>query len=272
MQKFSLVLIGLMSSIPQAFAADAKAPLRTPPAEVYQWSGLYAGVSLGAGQSRFGWYSEPSFVGLAPGGTVNPTFTTTPFSIGLKSTKAIAGLHIGYNWTSEQFVYGLEADWQTGSYRTGNFIPLAPPAPNVSAFAINGTNTDLLGAKINDTGSLSARLGLIALPRLMIYSTGGLALANLTAQGSYVARSGIGTPAATYSQTKLMTGWSAGVGVDYALSQNWILGADYRYADYGHKSVQLGSLTNNPSGRTWAINNVIRLTNSATMVRLSYRF
>ncbi|NDA45701.1 MAG: porin family protein [Alphaproteobacteria bacterium] len=272
MQKLSLSVLALLAGLPQAFAADAKAPLRTPPAETYHWNGLYTGVSVGAGQSRFGWYSEPSFTGLVLGGTTNPTFTTTPFSLGLKSTKAIAGLHIGYNWTSEPLVYGLEADWQTGSYRTGNFIPLPPPAPNMTAFAINGTSTDLLGAKVNYTASLSARLGLIALPRLMIYATGGLALANLTAQGSYVARTGIGTPAASYSQSTLMTGWSAGFGADYALSQNWTLGADYRYADYGHKSVQLGSLTNNPSGRTWAINNVIRLTNSATMIRLSYRF
>ena len=117
MQKLSLSVLALLAGLPQAFAADAKAPLRTPPAETYHWNGLYTGVSVGAGQSRFGWYSEPSFTGLVPGGTTNPTFTTSPFSLGLKSTKAIAGLHIGYNWTSH---------WFMGSKQIGRRAPIAP--------------------------------------------------------------------------------------------------------------------------------------------------
>ena len=258
------------SGLTKAHAADIAAPKTT--ANNMQWSGFYTGLSIGAGLSRFAWDSQPTFVGVVAGGNPTLNFTTTPFATAFKSTRALSGLQIGHLWTSGQIAFGMEADLNSTSYRTGNFIPLPPPAPNVTAFAINGSPTDLLGAKVNYTASLRARLGLIATPDLLIYGTTGLALANVTATGSYIGRIGIGSPAATYQQTALMSGWSAGFGADYALNRNWSLGGEYLYANYGHKSFQLGSLTNNPSGRIWAINNVIGLTASSLTLKLNYRF
>ena len=40
-----------------------------------------------------------------------------------------------------------------------------------------------------------------------------------------------------------MTGWTAGLGDDYSLTDQWLLGAEYQYTDYGHRSFPLGSVT-----------------------------
>ena len=239
---------------------------------VMSWGGLYAGVNLGAGVGRFQWGSTPTFAGLVAGGTTVPTYTTTPFSTALTSVNLIGGGQIGYQWRLNKSTFGFEADFQRTGIKTGRFAPLNPLPPNTSAFATTGATTDLLSATVNYSASLRARFGYSVQERLLIYATGGVALGNVTADGSYLNRGGIGSSAAFYIHATNLRGWTVGLGADYSLDELWILGGEYRYTDYSHGSLQLGSLTNSPSGRIWVINNSISLATSAAVLKLNRKF
>lgn len=120
------------------------------------------------------------------------------------------GAHVGANWQNGSFVFGLEGDvnytWNENSYVLGG-VP-----------ADIGTDW---------TGSIRVRAG-VAMDRTLIYGTGGLALA----------RGYIETPIGDESET--FTGWTAGVGVEHAFTDNWTARLEYRYSDYGSDDFGLG--------------------------------
>ena len=273
MQKAVVGLFVFGALLADAHAADIPQPRVSSRTNVSaaSWDGLYAGLKLGGDLERFRWDSTPTFAGLVAGGTTIPSNLTTPFSTSLNSTNIIAGGQIGYQWQVREAVFGLEADFQRTGANTGRFVPLDPPASVTSAFDTSGPTTDLLSAKAPYSASLRTRFGLAVQERVLIYGTAGIAFANVTATGNYVARTGLGSAAATYERNAIFTGWTAGFGAEIALTDKWLLGAEYRYSDYGGRSSQLGSLTNNPSGRIWNINNSIGLTSSSTVLKLNYK-
>ena len=268
---FGLFMCGAICA--QAHAADMPQSKLSPGANASapKWDGLYAGLKLGVDFGQFHWDSAPAFTGLAPGGTTIPNYLTTPFSTSLSASDLIAGAQIGYQWQVRNAVFGLEADFQRMGVSTGRFVPLQPPAPIVSAFDRSAPNTDLLSARAHYSASVRTRVGLALQERILLYATAGVAFANVTAAGNYTARVGIGSAAASYERTTNFTGWTAGFGAELALTEKWLLGAEYRYSDFGRKPFQLGSFTNNPSGRTWAINNSIGLASSAIIIKLNYK-
>ena len=236
-----------------------------------RWDGFYTGLKIGSGLGRFQWDSTPSFMGLVAGGTTVPTYITTPFSTSMRSLNLIAGGQIGYQWKFGKTIFGFEADFQRAGDRTGRFVPLSPPPPNATAFDVSGPATDILSAKTSFSGSFRTRVGLAASERVLVYGTGGITFANVTAAGHYEARGGIGSPAGSYEKTSTFAGWTTGFGVEFAFTDKWLLGAEYRYSDFGRRSLQLGSLTNSPSGRIWSINNSIGLTSSSVALTLNYK-
>jgi outer membrane immunogenic protein len=85
--------------------------------------------------------------------------------------------------------------------------------------------------KVDSSGSVRARAGLVILPTTLIYATGGLALAKF----QFSEHDG---PTAT---TSVMTGWTAGGGIDQALTRNLIVRVEYFYADYGSRNFSVSS-------------------------------
>ena len=75
-------------------------------------------------------------------------------------------------------------------------------------------------------GSARARLGL-AFDRWMVYGTGGVSFTE------YERR--IFAPGAGFGErlTSARTGWNVGAGVNFAFTDHLILGAEYRYTDFG---------------------------------------
>ncbi|TIU34731.1 MAG: porin family protein, partial [Mesorhizobium sp.] len=70
---------------------------------------------------------------------------------------------------------------------------------------------------------VNAEAGLAA-DRWLIYGVGGVAFAGIeTSQDA-----GTG-----FAETRTGAGWTIGAGVDYALSNNIVVGAQYRYYDFG---------------------------------------
>ena len=70
--------------------------------------------------------------------------------------------------------------------------------------------------------------GVAATGDALIYATGGLAVANVE-----VSIDNLGFDGDNYSDSDTLTGWTAGAGVEYRLTENVSVGAEYLYVDLG---------------------------------------
>src|SRR5262245_14642977 len=212
-----------------SFAADW--PLMGPqlypsaPRMAVEWTGIYFGVNAG-----YGWAQGSSTTvfggGLTNAGLPAPPGTTTPLGLGatelggtgLFSSSSprggIAGGQIGFNWQAGMVVFGAELDAQwSGQSNTVSLI-CTPPMPGCTASE---------AIKIRSLTTGRARVGL-AFDWLMPYVTAGGALVNAR-DDLTVNVGGVSALFPPLSNTSL--GWTAGAGVDIALSSNWSARFEY---------------------------------------------
>jgi outer membrane immunogenic protein len=223
-----------------AMAADlgrpAPAPVYTkapPPPTTYSWTGFYVG-----GDAGYGWANSNGTLTTAAGAPL------APYSYDVNGP--IAGGFIGGNYQINQFVLGLEGDWQWSNL-TGNGGSIASVGAG-GPFAISTT--------VNNYGSIRGRLG-VAFDRFLVFGTGGWALGNFST--SYV--SGV-APLGSVGGSSA-NGWTVGGGVEYAFTDNLLGRVEYRYTD-------LGTVSGTPSvGFAEAGNN---LTINDIRVGLAYKF
>jgi outer membrane immunogenic protein len=198
-----------------AFAAEP-APL-PPPVPIFTWTGLYVGGQIGYawGRDPVSWSGISSDDELAAG-----TFSQTPQGV-------IGGAHVGYNLQYNQWlVLGVEGSVDGTSLSH----TLAVPVNDIFGDTPGSiTATD----KGNVQGSLRGRIG-IAFDRALIYGTGGVAFAGFNT--TLVDTTGFFTTVpgtnATFSNTR--AGWTAGGGIEYAVTDNWWVRAEYRYSNFGN--------------------------------------
>ncbi len=110
----------------------------------------------------------------------------------------LAGLHAGYNFQSGNIVYGIENDF-------------------------NYNFDDKNDARLEWDASGRARVG-YALDRTLVFATVGA-----TAAGGKVEVPGTG------KKDDILIGWTAGGGVEYAITDNILMRGEYRYSDFGKK-------------------------------------
>jgi outer membrane immunogenic protein len=189
----------LAADLPNEKGPPAFAP---PPPPAFSWTGVYIG-----GQVGYQWGTSSPFGVTVPG----DVFAAT--EPGYNDQGIVGGAHIGYNWQVTQFVFGLEGDVEGTSYR-GSGVGTIPA----------GTGYDTSRANIE--ASIRARVGW-AWDRVLIYATGGGAYASINnTVGAF------GAPP-TFSSTADRFGWTAGGGIEYAITNNWSARVEYRYTDYG---------------------------------------
>jgi outer membrane immunogenic protein len=203
-----------------AFGANAAdltvepAPI-APVAEAFNWTGFYVGVHGGIGAGDFDHHLSISEVG-GPGYEDIGTVTTD-------AGGGFGGAQVGYNYEfSNHVVLGAEADIAAAaidgkvSFDGSDFIPV-----NIEA----GTSVDWFG-------TVRARLG-YAFDNVLVYGTGGFAYGdvkttlngNLDGQGF------------DYSYSDTQTGWTVGAGVEYGITKNITLKAEYLYVDLGSSTI-----------------------------------
>jgi outer membrane immunogenic protein len=219
-----------------AGAADIYQPASLKDGPVYPvvaWTGFYAGVNGG------GAWSDPV--------TANKIFDVTN-ATGALNLKDVNGLtpaggfgggQIGYNWQGifgPQVVFGIEADLQGGdisdssrSSVSGNGF--AMPAPG-STFR---STYDL-----NYFGTVRGRLG-YAFDQTLIYATGGFAYGGVDYKGVATRNK---TPFDTLYDVRrddVDTGYAVGGGVEFRVSPNWSIKAEYQYIDLGEDRLTAGA-------------------------------
>src|ERR1700724_1297419 len=232
-RRILLASAGAMVLAGRAFAADlpsrAPPPVFLPPPPVFTWTGVYLG-----GQIGYAWANDPSDVVFSappppppppapppprrpppPPPTASPPSIGNPF--GYSPQGVIGGAHIGYNLQIQQWVIGLEGSVDGTSLSRSVFEP-------VSGFTV-GTRSDV-------QGSIRGRAG-IAFDRVLLYATGGVAFASITDNYTDTTGAITGSPGASSSFSKTRVGWTVGGGLEYAVTNNWSLRAEYRYSDFG---------------------------------------
>ena len=215
--------LGLMQ-IASAADMPVKAPIMKAPMVVpYSWSGFYIGGNAGYHwtDAKFDWEFAPGFPDSAAniaarGGTAANTLRQRGFT---------GGLQIGYNWQFNNIVAGLEADF--------NFLGgSASFGPQYVGGGLPAANTVTESARARWLATVRPRLGILVMPRTLLYATGGLAVARV----KYFDHTDYLASMQEASQTTTRVGWTAGVGGEHALDNRWSVKGEWLYADLGSTS------------------------------------
>jgi high affinity Mn2+ porin len=189
-----------------AVAGDlpANLPVKAPIwSAIYDWTGFYVGGHFGYGDASFG-----------PG--TNPIPLQGVF-LPHSPTGLIGGFQAGYNRQfSNHLVLGVEAD---ASFVSPIDVPRLTPAP--------------FNTSIDYVGTLRGRIG-YAFGPWMPYLTGGLAWGHT----HVIVNDDAGGLVATLKGYQ--TGWTAGAGVEFAVSGNWSAKVEYDYIDLSRRMYDLG--------------------------------
>jgi len=211
-------LLGSMSAIAltgSAFAADLAPP--PPIVPIFTWTGAYIG-----GQIGYAWTSGANnFTGVDP-------YSGAAFvsSVGQTPNGVIGGANLGYNLQINQWVIGLEGSVD-GTSMT-----------NTGALAFPDGAIVTLHTNAPVQGSIRGRVG-FTFDRILIFATGGVAFGEFDSQYNY---DGLGATvgavhlapfyaSSNFSDTHV--GWTVGGGIQYALTDDWSVRAEYRYTDWG---------------------------------------
>ncbi|MBC8716121.1 outer membrane protein [Ochrobactrum sp. Marseille-Q0166] len=175
-------------------------------------------------------YEEPAPVVAAPvfswngaylGGQIGYGWGKSRFgdefdTVNVKPDGFLGGLYAGYNFDlGNSVVLGIDGDITYNNLKDTNTF-----------------DEDVyLESKLRWSGAVRARAG-YAVDRFLPYIAGGVAFGSV--------KNTIGDDEVSFSQSKTLTGWTAGAGVDYAATDNVIVRLEYRYTDYGHKDYDFG--------------------------------
>jgi outer membrane immunogenic protein len=235
-------------------------------APIYNWTGFYVGVNAGGA-----WNNSDA--------TTNTVFSPTGYfaatsvpPIGIAGNQSInrsgftGGLTAGYNWQASNWVIGIESDFNyfggKGSTSTTALYPCCAP----NTFTVNSS------ASSDWLMTFRGRAGVLVTPALLLYGTGGLALANVKANYLFTDTFAAANESASISNTRY--GWTAGVGGEYALMNGWSIKAEYLYVDLGKASVTSTNLTTTGLGAfpTSVFTHTIDLHSNIGRVGLNYKF
>jgi outer membrane immunogenic protein len=246
-----LASVGAIAIAGSAYAADlpyrGPPPVYLPPPPIFTWTGIYIG-----GQVGYAWGRDNTDIS-----TLDPA---APFSSISSSPKGvIGGAHIGYNlqipswnwFSSSGVVIGLEGTVDGASSDTTVFDPF-------SGIAVR--------SRADVQGSIRGRLG-VAFDRILIYGTGGAAFAEVKNDYTDTFGTFTGLAGTLEGISKTRSGWTVGGGFAYAITNNWSIGAEYRYSDFGrYNDFAFGSIvTPAPIARH-------HLTENQVQAEVSYKF
>lgn len=200
MKKFLLAGVGLVAlgvtaasaaDIPRRHAPPAQAPVYVVPP--FSWTGAYVGLYGGGG-----WGSSE--------------FTAPLPSSSFRTSGALVGGTLGYNYQVGQTVLGIEADGGWSNVR--------------GSAACGGTTC---GIRNNWLATVRGRLGYAA-GGFMPYITGGAAFGDVK------------TTVTGFGDTHdTKAGWTVGGGIEAALVGPWSAKLEYLYVDLGEVDTALGA-------------------------------
>lgn len=215
-----------------AGAADlvtkAPAPQAAP---VMLWTGPYVGLGVGAYSHR------------ASSSELTPGFEA--FSGSLTDNSAFVSGHAGYNWQVNRFVLGVEADISSPSRSaTINYGPVFSP------------NSETFTTRVHWLSTVRGRVG-VTFSNLLLYATGGLAIADISNVRSNPTILGV-----LARDEGVRTTGVVGAGAEYKLSRQWSVRIEGLWMKFPDRTVNTNDAFGIPG-----LNYRTRFTNEVAMVR-----
>lgn len=240
MKKFLLAGVALSAFVAgPAMAADlpVRAPVyKGPPPVVtyFSWTGCYVGAHVGGLWVQKDWSVGPGDPLLLPGQNIGSH----------DANGWLGGGQLGCNYQVGGWVFGVQGDYAWAD--------------------ANGSSADLLfpggtiSSNVKSLASVTGRVG-YAWDRFLGYVKGGGAWEKDEYTGTFAALTG------TASQTR--SGWTVGVGGEYAFTYNLTGFIEYNYYDFGDKGV---SLIDQFGGTYYAAN--IKESKSVVKIGVNWKF
>jgi opacity protein-like surface antigen len=218
-RRLVLSLVSVLATITASHAADlyrgdAGGSLKDAP--VYApgtWTGFYAGINLGA---------------AAGTSNVSDPYGASLFGDTIRTPGALAGGQIGYNYQMGSLVGGVEAEAGWANLDGSNTC-FATSSFGGNAGYFYSSNCK---AHVDALGTLTARLGTtLDSGQTLLYAKGGAAWEDISNSATLNALGG------TTGSSGYKWGWTAGGGVERALSPHWSIKAEYDYLDFGGRNL-----------------------------------
>jgi len=268
-----LTLLAAIASQP-VFATD----------KISNWAGFYIG-----GNAGYAWGTENNTLNIDDGSTALSCHFCAAVVGGNDAGLAqaagsshfdphgfVGGAQLGYNWQKENWVYGLEADFESFNQQQTNAGSVQLPAnsgfgncgaaPCVGSFSSSVRSDWLL--------TVRPRIGYVWNSTL-IYGTAGLALSQLSFRQTY--NDNVFLPfgaggTATSSSSVTRAGWTVGGGIEQALGKNWSAKIEYLYVRFGGLNAT-GILHDDfPTDTANFYNSIDHLASNIVRVGFNYKF
>jgi outer membrane immunogenic protein len=141
------------------------------------------------------------------------------------------GGYVGYNWQMDSFLLGVETDAGFTGWETDG-----------------GGKKNKFKGDVGVIGSVRGRVG-FAWDRLLLFGTGGFGYADLNVNNA-------GKNKHNKNDGDFLTGWVAGGGVEFAVTDNVLVKLEYLYYDVGEEWDGKNKKNNNKKDGQFAINTV----------------
>ena len=237
-----------------ASAADMPvpaAPAYYPPAYrpvIYDWTGIYGGVHLGAGLLEDQVTTTTTTI-LQPSGTVTKL---SPFSV-------VSGAQVGFNYQIQQVVLGAEGTftWSniSGTQTTPSLLPTISEN-STSRPRWYATATGKIGFAAND---------------FLFYAKGGVAWMNV----NYIQDVSVGGGQSSQTITDTRSGFTVGGGIEFGMTESLSARVEYDFLDFGTKNYNFSNLNVLPVGGVitpLVLPVSIRSSTSLITAGINYRF
>lgn len=226
--KASVASAVILAGSSAVYAADAPiydkgvvtAPVVAP---VWTWAGFYGGLFAG-----YAWGDVETVHPATGGGVAYSAATVGSYDVD-DSDGFFGGGTLGYNWQSDNFVFGLEGELGYLDIGGSEIDPWA------SAIGFTDLRAD---ADTDFYMSLTGRAG-FAFDQLLLYVKGGGTFLNAEVAMTDACAGGANCSATTYaaSDDDWQGGWTVGAGAEWMIGGGWSTKLEYMYYDFGDTSV-----------------------------------
>ena len=218
----------LLMGVVAADAADL-APqtyTRAAPVPLYSWTGFYLGLNAGAASL------DADLKVLAQTAPGTPFPFERPYNDSFHKLGFIGGGQIGYNWQTGMSVLGVEADAAWSDLKASSDTIFDP------FFRGKGVAKARFSTSLDWLVTVRGRAGIAATPALLLYVTGGAAIAglNIKYEGNFP---GAVPVLNTFSVNNTLYGWTAGFGAEFALGGNWSVRGEYLRVQFDNSTLNV---------------------------------